>query len=324
MYPIKFNPILKSTLWGGEKIVPFKQLKGIHQTQVGESWEISNVPGDESVVANGPDAGKNLSELVKEYKEALVGKENYERFGDNFPLLIKFIDACDDLSIQVHPDDALAKARHNSMGKTEMWYVIDNNNGQAHLRSGLKKQITAEEYAAMVGDNTICDALADYTVQPGDVFFLPAGRIHSIGAGCFIAEIQQTSNVTYRIYDFNRKDKNGRPRELHTELAKDAIDYRVEADYRTRYVPKQNEPIELVSCRYFTTSVYDLTESMMLDYSELDSFVILICLEGACILKDNEEYEVRVQAGETILFPATTQEVNVCTDGHVKFLETYV
>lgn len=324
MYPIKFNPILKSTLWGGEKIVPFKRLKGAHQTQVGESWEISNVPGDESVVANGRDAGKNLSELVKEYKEALVGKENYERFGDNFPLLIKFIDACDDLSIQVHPDDALAKARHNSMGKTEMWYVIDNHNGQAHLRSGLKKQITAEEYAAMVEDNTICDALADYAVQPGDVFFLPAGRIHSIGTGCFIAEIQQTSNVTYRIYDFNRKDKNGRPRELHTELAKDAIDYRVEPDYRTHYLPKQNEPVELVSCPYFTTSVYDLTESMTLYYSELDSFVILICLEGICVLKDNEGYEVRVQAGETILFPATTQEVNVCTDGHVKFLETYV
>lgn len=324
MYPIKFNPILKSTLWGGEKIVPFKQLKGIHQTQVGEGWEVSNVPGDESVVANGPDAGKNLSELVKEYKEALVGKENYERFGDNFPLLIKFIDACDDLSIQVHPDDVLAKARHNSMGKTEMWYVIDNNNGQAHLRSGLKKLITAEEYAAMVEDNTICDALADYAVQPGDVFFLPAGRIHSIGAGCFIAEIQQTSNITYRIYDFNRKDKNGRPRELHTELAKDAIDYRVEADYRTHYAPKQNEPVELVSCPYFTTSVYDLTKSLTLDYSELDSFVILICLEGTCILKDNEGYEVGVQAGETILFPATTQEVNVCTDGHVKFLETHV
>ena len=315
---------MKSTLWGGEKIVPFKQLKGIHQTQVGESWEISNVPGDESIVSNGPDAGKNLSEMVKEYKEALVGKGNYERFGDNFPLLIKFIDACDDLSIQVHPDDALAKARHNSMGKTEMWYIIDNNNGQAHLRSGLKKQITAEEYAAMVEDNTICDALADYAVQPGDVFFLPAGRIHSIGAGCFIAEIQQTSNVTYRIYDFNRKDKNGRPRELHTELAKDAIDYRVDSDYRTHYVPKQNESVELVSCPYFTTSVYDLTESMTLDYSELDSFVVLICLEGTCILKDNNEYELKMQAGETVLFPAITQSVNVFTNRHVKFLETYV
>ena len=228
MYPFKFNPILKSTIWGGEKIIPFKHLN-IEQPQVGESWEISNVPGDESVVANGTEAGKNLSQLVKEYKGSLVGESNYQRFGDNFPLLIKFIDACDDLSIQVHPDDELAKKRHNSMGKTEMWYVIDNAGGKAHLRSGLSKKITPDEYAAMIADNTICDALADYAVQPGDVFFLPAGRIHSIGAGCFIAEIQQTSNVTYRIYDFNRKDKNGNTRELHTELSKDAIQY-IEAD----------------------------------------------------------------------------------------------
>lgn len=323
MYPYKFNPILKSTIWGGEKIVPFKGLS-VNQPQVGESWEISNVPGDESVVSAGADAGKNLSELVKEYKGALVGQANYERFGDNFPLLIKFIDACDDLSIQVHPDDALAKVRHNSMGKTEMWYVIDNAEGKAHLRSGLKKQITPEEYAGMITDNTICDALADYAVNPGDVFFLPAGRIHSIGAGCFIAEIQQTSNVTYRIYDFNRKDKNGNTRELHTELSKDAIDYSVCEDYRTHYTPEQNKSVELVTCPYFTTSVYDLTEDMTVDYSELDSFVIYICMEGSCTVTDNEGNAVALNAGESILFPATTNEVNVKVDGHAKFLETYV
>ena len=172
MYPFKFRPILKSTIWGGEKIIPFKGLD-MNQAQVGESWEISNVPGDESIVANGAEAGKNLSELVKEHKGALVGESNYKRFGDNFPLLIKFIDACDDLSIQVHPDDALAKVRHNSMGKTEMWYVIDNNKGQAHLRSGLKKKITPDQYADMIADNTICDALADYAEEPGEI-----GRAH--------------------------------------------------------------------------------------------------------------------------------------------------
>ena len=324
MYPIKFNPILKSTLWGGEKIIPFKQLSDATQAQVGESWEISGVPGDESVVANGPDAGKTLGQMVQTYREALVGQENYERFGNTFPLLIKFIDACDDLSIQVHPDDELAWKRHQSMGKTEMWYVIGNNHGQAHLCSGLKKQITPDEYAAMIADNTICEALASYAVQPGDVFFLPAGRIHSIGAGCFIAEIQQTSNITYRIYDFNRKDKNGNTRELHTELSKDAIDYAVEADYRTHYTPKQNEPVDLVSCPYFTTSVYDLTENMTLDYSELDSFVILICMEGECTLKDSEGNELPLHAGESVLLPATTAEVNLWVDQHVKFLETYV
>ena len=323
MYPLKFNPILKSTIWGGDKIIPFKHLDS-DQQQVGESWEISDVEGDESVVANGAEAGKNLTQLMNEYKGELVGKANYERFGGKFPLLIKFIDACQDLSIQVHPDDALAKVRHNSMGKTEMWYVIGNDGGKAHLRSGLKEQITPEKYVEVIDNNTICDVLADYAVQPGDVFFLPAGRIHSIGAGCFIAEIQQTSNITYRIYDFNRKDKNGNTRELHTELSKDAIDYSVESDYRTLYTPKKDEPVELVSCQYFTTSVYDLTENMTMDYSELDSFVIYICMEGACTLTDNEGNTLSLQAGESILFPATTASVTVKPEGSVKLLETYV
>ncbi len=323
MYPLKFKPILKSTIWGGEKIIPFKHLT-CQQEQVGESWEISDVPGDESVVANGSDAGKNLTDMMNEYKEALVGKENYERFNGKFPLLIKFIDAQADLSIQVHPNDELAMKRHNSMGKTEMWYVIDNGNGKAHLRSGLSKQITPDQYAQMIADNTICDALTDYAVQPGDVFFLPAGRIHSIGAGCFIAEIQQTSNITYRIYDFNRKDKNGNTRELHTELSKDAIDYTVEKDYRTQYTPKKDEPVELVSCPYFTTTVYDLTERMDMDYSELDSFVIFIGMEGSCKITDDAGNEVTLAAGESILFPATTQGLTVIPEGHTKFLETYV
>ena len=309
MYPLKFQPILKSTLWGGEKIIPFKHLDS-NQTQVGESWEISDVPGDESIVANGADAGKNLTQMVNEYKGALVGEANYKRFNGfngKFPLLIKFIDAQQDLSIQVHPNDELAMKRHNSMGKTEMWYVVDAT-ADAHLRSGLSKAITPDEYAQMIADNTICDALKDYSIKPGDVFFLPAGRIHSIGAGSFIAEIQQTSNVTYRIYDFNRKDKNGNTRELHTELSKDAIDYTVYDDYRTNYTPKENEPVELVTCPYFTTTVYDLTEKMNMDYSELDSFVIYICL----------------QAGESVLFPATTRSLEVVPEGKVKFLETYV
>lgn len=322
MYPLKFKPILKSTIWGGNKIIPFKHLD-CQQEQVGESWEISDVPGDESVVADGNDAGKNLTELVGEYKEKLVGAENYKRFHGKFPLLIKFIDAQQDLSIQVHPNDELAMKRHNSMGKTEMWYVIGAAEG-AHLRSGLSQRITPEEYAQRIADNTICDVLADYPIHPGDVFFLPAGRIHSIGAGSFIAEIQQTSNVTYRIYDFNRKDKNGNTRELHTELSKDAIDYTVHDDYRTHYTPKKNEGVELVECPYFTTSVYDLTEPMTVDYSELDSFVIYICMEGACTVTDDEGNELRLQAGESALFPAVTKSVEVRPEGSVKFLEAYV
>lgn len=323
MYPIKFKPILKSTLWGGEKIKSFKKLDTT-QTEVGESWELSNVPGDESIVANGSDAGKTISELVKEYKGALVGEENYKHFGNNFPLLIKFIDAREDLSIQVHPNDKLAKERHNSFGKTEMWYVIDNNNGEAKLRSGLKKSITPEQYAAMIENDSICDALDEYSVNPGDVFFLPAGRIHSIGAGCFIAEIQQTSNVTYRIYDFNRTDKNGNSRELHTELSKDAIDYSVEESYKTSYEAKKNYPIDLVACEYFNTALYDLTEPLNLDYDGLDSFVIYVCVEGTATITDNNGNKVEMSAGETILLPANIKGIDVIPHEHVKFLETYV
>ena len=219
MYPIKFNPILKSTLWGGDKIIPFKGLSYISQPQVGESWEISDVPNNESIVSSGSDTGKTLNELVIKYKASLLGEENYERFGNHFPLLVKFIDARDDLSVQVHPNDQLAKVRHQSVGKTEMWYIIDNNNGKGHLCPGFKKKITSNEFTSLIKEDKISDVLANYAVQSGDVFYLPAGRIHSIGAGCFLVEIQQTSNITYRIYDYNRTDQNGNHRELHTDLA---------------------------------------------------------------------------------------------------------
>lgn len=322
MYPLKFVPILKQTLWGGEKIVPFKQLNS-ETHNVGESWEISGVPESESVVANGEYKGKNLPEMVRTFRQELVGEANYQRFGSTFPLLIKFIDAKQDLSIQVHPADDLAKKRHHSMGKTEMWYVIDAEKG-ARLRSGFSKQITPKEYKERIYDNTITDVLQEYDIHSGDVFFLPAGRIHSIGAGAFIAEIQQTSDITYRIYDFNRKDADGKSRELHTEMAKDAINYEVLDDYRTEYEPILDEPVELVACPYFTTSMYDLTETINCDYSELDSFVIYICLEGSCQIIDNESNELELKAGETILIPASTEGVTITPHGAVKILETYV
>ena len=205
----KFQPILKSMLWGGDKIAPYKQIE-TSQQQVGESWELSGVKGNESVVAEGPEAGTTLPELIARHGAQLLGAKNFERFGEEFPLLIKFIDARQDLSIQVHPNDELAWERHQSKGKTEMWYVVAADKG-AHLRSGFSKQVTPAEYAASVADNTITDILADYEIHPGDVFFLPAGRVHSIGAGSFIAEIQQTSDLTYRIYDFNRRDANCTP-----------------------------------------------------------------------------------------------------------------
>ena len=248
MEMFKFNPLLKSTIWGGEKIIPFKHLSSDEQ-QVGESWEVSGVKDNESIVSNGKYKGWKLNDLVDTLKEKLVGKDNYARFGNEFPLLVKFIDARAQLSIQVHPTDEQAQAKGLGRGKTEMWYVMESDEN-ASLRSGLKQQITPEEYKAMVEDDTITDALAEYPVKEGDVFFLPAGRIHSIGTGCFLAEIQETSDVTYRIYDFKRQDKNGNYRQLHTKEAAECIDYTVYPDYKTQYEPRQNEPVELVSCRY--------------------------------------------------------------------------
>ncbi len=320
MQLIKFRPLLKSTIWGGEKIIPFKQLDA-QQEQVGESWEISGVKDNETIIASGEHQGKPLNQLVAELKAELVGKDNYERFGNEFPLLIKFIDARQDLSIQVHPTDEIAHRQGKPRGKTEMWYIMDSDPG-AKLYCGLRQQITPERYKEMVEDDTICDALAQYEVSEGDVFFLPAGRIHAIGAGCFLAEIQQTSDVTYRIYDFKRRDKDGNYRQLHTHEAAESINYQVESDYRTHYTPMKNEGVQLVQCPYFTTAVYDLDEPMTLDYSELDSFVILIGLCGSATITDEEGNQTSLKAGETLLVPATAQELKV--EGTVKFLETYV
>jgi len=320
MKPLKFTALLKSTIWGGGKIIPFKNLD-ITQENVGESWEISGVPGNETLVKDGPYEGKSLNELVSELKEKLVGVENYKRFGNEFPLLIKFIDARQDLSIQVHPTDEIAKKQGKERGKTEMWYLMDSD-ANATLLCGLKQKITPEEYAAMVENDTIVDAIARYEVKEGDCFFLPAGRIHAIGTGCFLAEIQQTSDVTYRIYDFKRKDKNGNYRQLHTKEAAECINYNVESNYRTDYLPAKNQGVTLVQCPYFCTAVYDLDEPMTLDYSELDSFVILIGLKGEAAITDNGGNETTLRAGESLLVPATTTELKV--NGTLKFLETYV
>ena len=316
----KFKPLLKQTLWGGNKIIAFKHLD-LQMEHVGESWEVSGIKGCESVVAGGPDEGKGLNQLVHEQKGRLVGKENYERFGDEFPLLIKFIDAHQNLSIQVHPDDETARRHGKGHGKTEMWYVLKSASG-AQLYNGLRQHITPETYKQMVEDGTITNALAHYTVHEGDVFFIPAGRIHSIGAGAFVAEIQQTSDVTYRIYDFKRKDKNGNYRELHTEKAAEAIDYTVHESYRTYYEPMQDEGVQLIACPHFTTAVYDLNDPMTIDYSELDSFVVYIGLQGSCELTDDHGETISFREGESVLIPATTRTIKV--EGTIKFLETYV
>jgi mannose-6-phosphate isomerase len=300
----KFTPLLKTLIWGTE------------------SWQISGVAGSETLCSVSGDGitTKTINDLVLELKEALLGKANYQRFGNEFPLLIKFIDAHQDLSIQVHPTDEIAHRQGKPRGKTEMWYVMDSA-PTAKLYNGLKMQITPEQYKAMVANDTICDALAQYDVKEGDCFFIPAGRIHAIGAGCYLAEIQQTSDVTYRIYDYKRRDKDGNLRQLHTHEASESIDYTILSDYRQQYQPAQNEGQLLVECPYFNTAVYDLTEPMEIDYSELDSFVILIGLKGEGTLTIDGE-ETILHAGESILIPATAKEVR--TEGTIKFLETYV
>ena len=323
MYPLKFQNIFKSVVWGGEKIAPFKGVN-TQQKNIGESWELSGVKGNESIVAEGPLAGRTITSLAEEYKGALLGEKVYAATGAEFPLLIKFIDARDDLSIQVHPDDALAAERHNgSKGKTEMWYVVQADE-KAHLMSGLSKEITPEEYAAKVADNTITDVLHDYDVHAGDVFFLPAGRIHSIGKGCFIAEIQQTSDITYRIYDFGRLGLDGKPRELHTELSKAAIDYSVLPDYKTQYQSIKNQENEIVSCKYFTTSLYEIDKEVTKDMSGLDSFVIAICVEGSGSLTDSEANAVSLRQGETVLIPACSRSFTLHPEGSMKVLTSYI
>ncbi|MDU1890001.1 MAG: type I phosphomannose isomerase catalytic subunit [Dysgonomonas sp.] len=322
LYPLKFKPILKSIIWGGDEICKFKGVTP-EQKGIGESWEVSSVEGNVSVVANGELENKDLTEIIATYKEQLVGKKNFETFGTTFPLLIKFIDAKDNLSIQVHPDDELAKKRHNSFGKTEMWYVINAAPG-AFLYSGFEKQMTPASYVESIDNNTFVDSLAKHDVKAGDVFFLPAGRVHAIGAGTFIAEIQQTSNITYRIYDYNRKDANGNARELHTELAKDAIDFKLYDDYKNSYTRKENQPVELESCKYFTTNLLEVTKDITRDYSDIDSFVAYICMGGACDIRDDKGNDLSVKQGETILIPADTKTVSISPRGNVLLLETYV
>ena len=323
MYPLKFQPLLKSVVWGGDKIVPYK---GIESTakNVGESWELSAVGGNESVVANGEFAGRNIVELIQEYKADLLGEKVYAESGDTFPILVKFIDARDDLSIQVHPDDELAAARHNgSKGKTEMWYVVKADEG-AHLMSGMSQQITPEEYVRRIEDNTITDVLCDYKVKEGDVFFLPAGRVHSIGRGCFIAEIQQTSDITYRIYDFGRLGLDGKPRELHVEQSKDAVDYSVLDDYKTTYTPEPNKPVSLVECNYFKTNLLDLTETVEVPVKANDSFMIVICLEGEGTLTDSNGYTLNLKQGETVLVPAVTDHITFTPHHQLKILTCWI
>lgn len=313
MRPYKFMPCLKGKLWGGDRIAAFKGLPAA--AGVGESWEISGVPGSESVTADrglagDPDVGVTLGELVERYREQLVGADVYRRFGRQFPLLVKFIDARQDLSVQVHPDDALAQARHGSFGKTEMWYVVKAEPG-ARIYAGLRKPLTPGQYEEMVrsgeGERFLDEFVACHESHEGDLFFLPAGRLHAIGAGNFIAEIQQTSDITYRVYDYGRRDADGRQRELHVAEAKDAIDYRVQPAYRSSYDSTAPES-ELVSCPHFRVSRVVVRGASRVDLKR-DSFVVAACLRGEAVLNG-----VAVRQGETLLVPAAENVLYIFGD----------
>ncbi|MDE7410534.1 MAG: class I mannose-6-phosphate isomerase [Paramuribaculum sp.] len=311
--PLKFQPILKSAIWGGEKIAPFKGIV-TDQKHIGESWEISGVKGNESVVLNGTDAGLTLSEMITKYKEALVGSRNYERFGSEFPLLIKIIDADGDLSLQVHPDDELARERHNSLGKTEMWYIVDTEPG-AVICAGLSKNITPDTYAEMVADNTLMEAVAHHNSHPGDVFFLPAGRIHSIGAGNLLVEVQETSDITYRIYDFGRVDaKTGKPRELHVEQAKDAIDYTVYPSYVSDKDASVDGVTDLVHCSHFEVYRVDI-DGEKIFYPHNESFTTLTCIDGEMTVTDDRGNSLPIKKGESMLIPAMASKIIISGKG---------
>lgn len=323
LYPLKFKPFFLEKMWGGNRIKTVLNKDYGNKPNCGESWELSGVEGYDSMVENGFLKGNSLSELIEIYMGELVGDKVYEKFGTEFPLLIKFIDAQDDLSIQVHPNDKLSKKRHQAFGKTEMWYVVDAEKG-ALINSGFNQPVTKQQYLEHVENGTLTDVLKFDEAHVGDVFFIPAGRIHAIGKGAMVAEIQQTSDVTYRISDYNRTDANGNLRELHTELALEAIDFSYLDDYKTKYTIQENQSVELVSCKYFTTNILEFNQPVEKDYFELDSFVIYITLEGNFEIESLAGIE-KVGKGETVLISADLNSLKLNPiSSSVKLLEVFI
>ncbi len=320
---LKFTPIFKSVLWGGKRIAQFKNMppQGDH---VGESWELSPMKGNESVVSEGPMKGRTLPELMISDGEEIMGKRLYAKYGDKFPLLIKFIDSTDDLSIQVHPDDELAAKRHNSLGKTEMWFSVLPAEG-AYLYAGIKKQITPEQFRAMVADNTIVDVLGKFYPKRGDMFFLPAGRVHSIGRGNFVLEIQEASDITYRIYDYDRRDAQGNPRQLHIEESVDSITYNDTEMNVDHFEPKAGEEIVMESCPFFTTTLMEIEGTTTLKLAERDSFSVVISTRGNAVLTAPDGSKTILNQGETVLVPASMESLDITASGDsCEIVTTYI
>lgn len=318
---LKFEPILKEKIWGGEKLIEILNKKSTRK-DIGESWEISDVEGDTSVVSNGFLKGKDLKQLINEYKSDLVGRNVYNHFGEKFPLLIKFIDAKEALSIQLHPHDDLAKERHNSFGKTEMWYVMQADE-KGNLIVGFKNDVTKDKYLHHLENKTLTEILNIDDVSSGDVYFIPTGRVHAIGAGVLLAEIQQTSDITYRVYDWDRQDSEGNYRDLHTDEAIDAIDYSSQSSYKTSYSKTQNSASEIVSCPYFTTNVLPIKGEISVDHTKKDSFVIYMCVQGEVSFEYKDQKEV-LSIGETLLVPASIKQFVIRSNSNSELLEVFI
>lgn len=318
-YPIKFQPILKEKIWGGTKLKTLLNKKN-KRPNIGESWEISDVDRDTSIVANGELRGVTLKQLLSTYKQDLIGEKNFAVFGEKFPLLIKFIDAKQDLSIQLHPNDELARKRHNSFGKTEMWYVMQADD-DANLIVGFNQKVTPDVYLKHLKNKTLTKILNFEQVSEGDTFFIEVGRVHAIGAGVMLAEIQQTSDITYRVYDWDRKDNQGNERELHNDLAIDAIDFNMKNDFKVSYSTVGNVPNQMVSCPYFTTNFIHLTQTINKENIH-NSFIIYMCVEGEAIISIDGFSEI-VKKGETVLIPAALKHFKI-ESNNAKLLEVYV
>ncbi len=321
LYPLKFYPILKPKIWGGKKLEQLNKDISLLDN-CGETWELSGVEEDQSVVSNGFLAENEINELVETYMGDLVGEQVFEQFGNQFPLLFKYIDANDYLSVQVHPDDAMAATRHQSFGKTEMWYIVDAE-ADAKLISGFSKPTTKEDYLKAVADGTLKEIMRSESVEKGDIFFIPAGRVHAIGPGIVLAEIQQTSDITYRIYDWDRVDNQGNPRELHTEFAVDAIDFSMDKSNKLHAKMEMNKTTELVGCPYFVTNKLVFDQKVEKIYAAIDSFVVYMCVEGSYAIQHGDE-TLAVNKGETVLIPAVLTEIILIPNELTTLLEVYI
>ncbi len=323
VYPMLFEPNLHPVVWGGDRLSPWKGLNV--SNRIGESWEVSAIPTSPSIISNGIWAGYSLIDVVAHNPKEILGKKVAERYNNQLPLLAKFIDAESDLSIQVHPDDEMAKREHGKLGKSEMWYVLDAKPG-SYLYAGFKQELSCDEYKKMVADGTITQALAKHEVHKGDIFYLPAGRVHAIGAGILLAEIQQSSDVTYRIFDYNRVGLNGNPRELHTELAAKALDYSVLPEYRTEYDDKSDAVNKCLQTPYFSIAIVDTAVAKHRDLIKYDSFIIVMCTEGACNIKiRSTKNEITLHEGHSCFIPAVVADYDIePLNGTVRLLEAYI